>query len=434
MTESDRRDNFDHIVSNPLTDLVHIPGHHDFTPERLRFYRNGNRVHLQYGNDADYTETGSGRELSPDSGDTLTIQSSQRISYPVGFDLLPSAAWQTIGTPEAGDVIAGGLGNPDVDNFDPAAEEYTNSNADGYFWFITADTGTDEALFVEVRDGTILYKTRATLAKGTDVWSRFALWLNWYGVGPCRFIETYTDIVSDSTNPQENRPLAAVANDDGKGPLNGSKRIRFQIHQDSANTGLKLEVGSLGVSIPGRFEYIFKVKEHSTVYNVTNNTRGEYEVVGALRIDPARPLIYTRITGSEFIETPSTNTDADLMVIAADPDETNLGDGDFETPRERSEKNSVIEEVVDNSATGPDADAVGTDVTGAETAQSMTNPGAYQIANAKIRSQGTGSKTEQNTSGKTKSRDLHDIDWGLVLIDSSEIGEHEVDWSIAENQ
>jgi len=47
-------DNFDRDVSNPLLDIVDVAGDKDFTPERLRFFKDGSRVFLQYRTDSTF--------------------------------------------------------------------------------------------------------------------------------------------------------------------------------------------------------------------------------------------------------------------------------------------------------------------------------------------------------------------------------------------
>jgi hypothetical protein len=432
--ESTRKDNFGNDIANPLTDLLSIPGHHDFTPERLRVYRNGDRIFLQYGDDSHYTETDTGRTLKPDEGDVMTVETAQRISYPVGNDIVASMAWGVDRAPEAGDVVAGGYGDPDITNFDPDTKTYTASNADGYFWYLCPDLGLTDILLAEVRDGTILYSTTKTLGSPADVWNRFAQWLNWYDVGPCRFIETYTDVVNREQFPQFNRPLGAVANDDGKGPLHGSKRMRLQVYRDTGTNALAVESGSFGVLVPGNFEYLFKEKFHVQAFDVTDTTDDSYEVVGAIRSDPDRPLIHSRLLDVEVVSTPSTSTNCDILVVSVDPSSTNLSDSDFSSPRERSATNSVIQAATDNTATGPDSTASGTDASGAVTAETVSEIAGYQLGGQIVRSQGSGIETEQRyTQAKSMSRDIYDTDVALVLIDSDEAGIHETKITIAEN-
>jgi hypothetical protein len=229
---SESRDNFDRDVANPLVDLIDVAGEKDFTPERLRYFKDGTPVFLQYGTDPTFSETERGYLLQPESDQTLTLRTAEKAAYQVGFDLWPTMSRQVNGTLQSGDVVAGGYGQLDLLNFDPgavdpsadnpAAGAHTGTDADGYFWYHTVDTGTGEALLAMVQNGTVLDSRIVELVKGIDVFSIMEQRLNWYAVGPCVFRESSTDTVEFPDSPQVNRTVGAVANDDGAGPADGS--------------------------------------------------------------------------------------------------------------------------------------------------------------------------------------------------------------------
>jgi hypothetical protein len=428
-----RVDNFGHLVANPMTDILDVPGEKEVTPERLRFYRNGSRVFLQYGTDNRFEDIDAGVKLKPDSGDTITGRSAERIPYPVGFDLIATMAFQLSQAPQSGDVIAGGFGDPDVDNFDPSTHSYSGSSADGYFFFFTESTGLDRVFLAEVRDGTIVDSLFARPNKGADIWKRVAIWLNWYDVGPGKFIETFTSVGRDRTNPQRNRVLGSVANDDGKGPLFGSKRVRFQVHQDSANSGLVVELGSISGQIPGRFTIKFKDKSHDFTADVSNATSGTFEVVGALKVADGRERVQCIIDDVSIASHPSADS-IKVLVQAVDPSETNYQDSDFSVPVEHSETNSVIRQVEGDgaagNATGPVEDDSGTDSSGPTTSDTMTNPGGYQIASVEVN---VDQSTNRTVVGGDKSRVLTDTDYGLVLIDGNTTGTYSLEIDTKQN-
>lgn len=428
-------DNFDRLITNPLTDILLVPGHHQFTPERQRVYRDGSRVFLEYGSDSGFTNTDAGVTLSPAAGETLSINTTSRVPYPVGYDVLASMAIEVSQEPASGDVVAGGFGDPDVANFDPETETYSGSSADGYFFYVTSDTGFNEVLLAMVRDGSILDSVRASLTEPMDVWKRLELALNWYDVGPCLFRETYTDVAGGRTDPQYNDLLSAVANDNGKGPLHGTKRLQVQCHQASGNSGLTAEVGSLAAQVPGRYDPLFKTKDHTMNVSVSNTVDETYEVVGALTTDPDQPLIEGQIIDIEVSNTPSSGAKAEVLVITIDPSETNYSDSDFSVPPEHSNQNSIIEQAVGDTGggsapTGPDADAAGTDSTGAATATTMTNPGGYQVGRSKINQTGSGNT---NQTGKNKDRIVPDTDYALVLVDADTSGTYEIEFATRQN-
>jgi len=429
-----REDNFDNLIANPLTDLLDVAGEKDFTPERLRLYANGSRIYLQYGDDPRYEESPAGHILKPGEDEVLTMPTAERVAYPVGYDLITSMAFELSQAPQPGDVAGGGLGRLDLANFDPSTEEYSGSNADGYFWYFTNQTGLSSALLAGVRDGTIFYKRRVPLQKPGDVWSILAGWVNWYDVGPCVWHQRYTDIENNPNDPQQNDIIGAVANDDGKAALIGSHRVRMSVYQAAGNSGLELEAGSLGVSVPGRFDYKFKKKSHSHTVNVTDATDEQYQFVGAMRTDPARQTIKLQIRDVSVVSRPSDTANVDVLVQSISPEETSFLSGDFETPAEHSDKNSVVEIATDNTATGPLADAAGTDATGADTGNTTTDPGGYQIYRDSIsQTSGQGNDETSTRGGVGGVRSVYDLDWAIIALDADETGDYELDFVTAQN-
>jgi len=161
-------------------------------------------------------------------------------------------------------------------------------------------------------------------------------------------------------------------------------------------------------------------------------------VFNIIQTDSDRPLVQSVIDQISIRKTPSSTTDAEVIMVSVDPSSTNYVDGDFSVPVEHSEQNSAIRQVEGDGAagapTGPDASAVGTDVDGAETANILTNPGGYQIGHASISSTSdAGGTSAQRTLGISRRRVLTDLDYGLIIIDSDEQGEHKVEIETLQN-
>lgn len=426
-------DNFDRLVSGELTEILDVAGEKDFTPERLRYYKDGTRRFLQYGDDANYTETAAGHLLEPAAGQTLTLETASRVPYPVGVDLWPSAARRITQAPQAGDVVGGGFGVIDLANFDPATVTYSGTTADGYFWYHTADTGLDRVLFAGVRNGTVFDSFETDLGKAADVLTILEQRLNCYDVGPSLFRETYTD-TDDRTNPQVNETIGSVSADDGKGSAVFSHRVTMAVHQAAGNSGLGIEAGSIGVKASYDPSYKFKSKRHGMTLDVTNTTDETYQVVGAIRGDNDRPEVTLRVESIDIKTTPGTDTnDIDVLLISVDPAETDADGAAFETPVEHNPTNSVVEMVEDNTLTGPDAGDAGTGVGGPTTSNTMADPGGYQIGGRSVRTEGTGSKTSSSTGGEVGSREIPDTDICLILADSTTAGTFEIDAITAQN-
>jgi hypothetical protein len=413
-------DNFDRLVVNELTDLVNIPGEKDFTPERLRFFKDGTRRFLQYGTDSTHTETDTGRKLEPGSGQTLTLKSTERLTYPVGIDLWPSASYRLLAEPQSGDAAGWGYGKIDLANFDPESEEWSGTDADGYFAIYTESTGTGNVLLIGARNGTVFNKTTVSKQKAADTLSIIEARLNWYDVGPAVFRESFTDVANDSFDPQQNPILGAIANDDGKGAALGSQRPQFAIHQASGNSGFGLEAGSIAVKASSMPNFQFKTKSHTMTLEYQNPT-GEFQVLGAIRGDNDRPTIHLRFPEIEISETPGSGTNRTKVVfVAVHPDEADADTKTFSTPPEHSSANSVVEHVEDNTITGPDEDGSNTDVSGPDTTNDMDNPGGYQLAADVVGSDsGSGGVFDASQSGR---REVADTDIALVLGSGSTSG------------
>jgi len=168
-------------------------------------------------------------------------------------------------------------------------------------------------------------------------------------------------------------------------------------------------------------------------FDVTVSDGNSFEAVGAIRLDPNRKINRLKVVNTDIVATPSDTTDARCLLFAIDPSSTNISDSQFSTPRELSENNSIVETANDNSATMPDAGDAGTDSTGAVTAETVTNPGGYQVGYHGTYSQGQGSSLERNSVSRKGEREIHDTDWAIIAIESDETGTHEVDFITEEN-
>ena len=443
------RDNFDREVANPLLDLVDVAGEKQFTPERLRFFKDGQRVFIQYGTDPTYAESDQGHLLMPGSGQTCTLRTAEKAAYQVGYDLWPTQSRQINGTLQTGDVVGGGYGRIDIQNFDPtvidpdadnpAAGAYTGTDADGYFWYHTVHTGTKRTLLALVQNGEVLDSRIVELVTGADTFTIMEQRLNCYAVGPSVFNEISTDVMQFPDRPQLNRVVGAVANDDGQGSADFSHHGIFAIKQGAGNSGLELEAGSIALRTPGTAEPQFKVKGHAMAFDNTNTTLGTYQALGAIRIHPDREVVKLRIQDMNIVNTPgqSTNT-CRVLVMSVDPANTNADTFTFGVPREHSESNSVLREleVAGDAATpltGPVEDAPGTDATGAVEANTTDNPGGYQIGRTTITPEGAGTSTAASESQSVGNRELYPGDIGIIWVDSNTAGIHEVDILTSQN-
>jgi len=430
----DTTDNFGRLSVGEITEILDVAGEKDFTPERLRYYKDGSRRFLQYGTDANYSETDAGHLLEPDADQTLTLETTNRTPYPVGADIWPSMARRITQAPQAGDAVGGGFGVIDLANFDPSAISYSGTDADGYFWYHTADTGLSSVLLVVVRNGTILDTFETDLNTAASTLTIIEQRLNCYDVGPSVFRETFTDVADNRNRPQKNVTIGGVANDDGKGSAVFTHRVTMAVSQAAGNTGLGIEAGSIGVKASYDPAYKFKTKNHPMDLTTENSTPGTYEVVGAIRGDPTRPENILTVDAVDIKTTPGPDvTDTTVLIIAVDGSESNAVDGDFSTPEEHNPANSIVEIAEDNTLTGPDFEDVGTDIDGPVLAGTMTDPGGYQTGYKSVSTEGTGSKTSTTTGGEVGRREIPDTDLALVLADTSTAGSFTIDAITSQN-
>jgi len=430
----DSSDNFNRQVANPLLDIVDVAGDKEFTPERLRYFKDGSRVFLEYGTDSTYEKVPRGHLLKPGSDQTVTMRTAQKAPYQVGYDLWPSFSYRVNGPIQTGDVVGGGYGPIDIDNFDPSTLTYSGSEADGIFLFHTEDTGLSEAELVMADSGTVLDTERVKRQQAASILSLIEWRHNWYAVGPGVAREAYTDQDENPDDPQVNRTLGAVANDDGGGPTSGTHRVTLAASQAAGNSGLELKMGSIGVRAPGPALPEWKQKGHSMNLENTNTTPDTYQVCGAMRIEPTRPNVLLRITGIEISATPGSDTNRTrILLLAVDSTQTNATGLTFTTPLEHSESNSVLREVEDNTITGPFIDAGAADSTGATLANTGTNPGGYQLARESVSVEGTGGKTSVTATGQTGTRDMLEGDICLILVDSDTAGTAQIDVATEQN-
>jgi hypothetical protein len=430
------RDNFDRNVSNELKDIIELPGEKDFTPERYRYFVNGNRRFLMYGDDANYSETQAGRLLTPDAGMTQTFRSAERAFYPVGNDLWVSIAQAIPTLPDEGDAVISGYGDPNIQNYNPDTRTWGGTTADGYLGIFDADTGTDTVHEVIVQSGTVVYRNDLELRKDADILSIFERQLNWYDVGQSVLKQSFTAIDQHPNDPQQNRTIGATAVDDGQAAALGSQRPVVAVTQAEGNTGLEVEVGSMGIRTPGPAEPNYKTKAHRITATVS--TTDTWQAVGAIRGQPSRNVTKLRLNSINILSTAGSNTNTRVLVVSVDRVNTNATDifngqthADL-VPNEHSKKNSVVEQIVDNTITVPIEDDPGTDVTGAVSANTADNPGGYQIGNDSFTTETAQGNQTVFEEGITPNRELNDRDVGVILVQSAETGD--VDLSLVTGQ
>lgn len=405
-------DAFGTQIADSTTNEADIAGHYEFTPERWRFYVNGNREFLQYTSSPKYTETADGHRLTPAAGDTLEFLTAERYRYIVGYTIEPSWALEINQSLQSGDAVVLGYGDADLINgTESAGVRSLGPSADGWFWKWDAETGDSEVKLMEVRAGDVRDSTTVALEKPLTIWKRLATNLNWYNVGHAEYVETFTQSNSPTDPQQENRVRGYTAVDDGKGPESGNKHLRLQVHAGSGTSGFEVELGSVGLKTLGDVDGLVRPKDFAFT-TASHSGGGTFEPLAAFRVAPSRELVNVQFTTIDPVSGPT----GKISVHAVSPEKTDAGEtSGWTTPPENSEANSALQYTTDVS-TFPDS-------TGS-VVSSAANPGGYQIGFGDTRSGGGNRPNE--SADRTQKRGLPDADIGVLLAETSTSGAYDV--------
>lgn len=413
-------DSFNKLIANGTESRADIGSEYDHSPERKRLFINGSRFNLQYNSTTKFEDTVDSYTLKPAAGDTIVYQSAERFRYFVGYIIAASYAFsanKTVDQLTGNDKIVIGYGHTDLEN--------DMANADG--WFIIFEPGLDKgtAKIQQIRNGTVVDEEIIDMVNTLDIYKRIEQRINWYNVGNCEFLETFTD-----DGEQVNERIGALSKDDGKGPESGNQHVSFAVRADSTTTDLELDTGSIGVNILGQATPVLRSKA-AVLREIPHSGSGDYEALFAMRVDPNRKNVVVNITNIEITEL-SQSADAEILAIACDPDNVKDSDGnalvdsDFNVPDEHSAKNSVLEvtEAVDQFP-----DSTGTVVT------STADPGGYQVGFAYTATGGTGVNAQASKqSNVIRKRQIKENDYIVVLgrtgttVDFSTLFVTEQDW------
>lgn len=388
MSDREFADAFGSQVTKGTTNKADIAGHYPYSPERFRFFVNGNRQFIQYNSVSQYNDIVDGHELSPAQGETATLTTTERFRYVVGYVSEPSMALQFSRSLESGDKAVIGYGDPDLNN--------DMASADGWFFIYTPDLADDEVTVAEYRNGTELDSETVSLEKSLTIWKRLAIRFNWYNVGEAKYIETYTE-----NGDQINAEQGKTSVDNGKGPEVGNHPVTFSVQRGASSSALTLESGSVGVQVLGDVEGLVRPKVARFVSDI--GTADTFVPVGAIRVDPNREIVNAQIDVLQPVDF-SSDTDIELIGVAVDPSKTDASG--FDTPAEHNETNSVIEQTTTITEF---PDSTGSVVT------SASDPGGYQIGYGSRYTSGQGSGSKERSSSRTQKRQLSDRDIIVIL-------------------
>jgi len=384
-------DAFGKLIADGTNNKADLTSAFTYSTESYRLYEQGDRVDLRYGDGgAVFGDERDVYKLTPGGDNTLTYQTAKRMRYVVQYGAIWSQALQINRELEAGETIRIYFdGSRPTDNFleDSHGLEVTENGA---------------VMFLN-RNGTRIREKELELARPLTGWTLFQIDFNWYGVGPYRFKQVYTD----GKDRQQNDRIGQIAIEGDRPSRSPNGRITTEVETEGASD-LEVEVGSSGFIVQGGAGVTPTVRQKSTIVDDVSHTGdGEYEPLFAFRVDPDNNLVTMQV---ERLLPTDFDTPLVLNVVAAEPDLTDVNPADFETAPEQSPQASAFQ-LTTNITEFPDND--GNQVT------SAVAPGGYQIGFATSSVEGQGAGRREGAIGVERSRDLHDTDYGVVLARAS---------------
>lgn len=385
----DGKDAFGKPIADSVKNDADIAAHYPFNPERHRLFLNGNRQFVQYNSISKFNQLEDAHELQPASNDSMVFRTAEKFRYRVQYVVKPSIAFEANQSLQSGDKVAFEYGD----------------DTDGWAMEWRGDLASDEVELFVRRNGTTkasrVVKTNTTV---TD-WNRYAAEINWYNVGEARFIETYTD---DADN-QNNELLDDIAVKNERGPQSGNKRIRLRVEAGSSTSDLKVRAGSMGMVTLGDVGGINRPKTHQES-GLTHDGDGNWQALAAMRVDPNNPNVTVNIDNVDPVSGPT----GKLMMIAVDPSKTDASS--WGTPEEHNSQNTAIQTTTSVSTFPDSSGSTGSDI---------SNPGGYQLAFASTEASSNEKSVE--TGARTKKRQLHDTDVGVIVAKSSSNSDYKID-------
>lgn len=398
-------DAFGTLIADNTRNTLNIAAFHPQSPERLRLFKNGTRQFRQYNAISEYTHTDA-HELTPSSGDTLTLASTERPVYVVAYEQQASFALSISQSLQTGDRVRVGY--------------YTDNN--GYLLEQTGADADDEATLIVRRNGSQETTTDVVLGKPLTDFTRMELRTNWYGVGNQRWVQTYTE-----NGEQINEGIGTTSVDGSRGSQTAALPLRFEVTAGSGTSNLTLNAGSLALITQGNGTSIDRAKD--TFNDHTLSQSGSWEPAIAYRVDPDRAEVTVKMAAFTIRET-ATNADTFGLFSVFDPSKVQdvngntLSDGNYTAPEEHSSINSAIQE---NTNVDQIADSSGT------VSSSAADPGGYSLLASGLYT-GTGqARVASDVDRGIVRRTLTERDVGVVLLKSGSTGDVEFDVRFQQN-
>lgn len=377
LRQEEWRDSFGAQVSHQITNVVDVPSHYQFSPERLRYRENGTRTRPE--DSAKFTDEEADWLIEPAGGDTLELFTAERPRYVVGTDAAGSLASRVTQPLQSGDQLRFGLD----DKQSPRNAAYFEING-----------GSDNRIVLE-RGGTEVATKTWTYPDGLDETTpiRYEIQYNWYGVGAYRFNLFYTeDAEPINTN------VGKLATVDQTSTNDGNFHILQEVTADAGTSGLGMVSGSMGYLVFGDASPTSRAKQGRIIGSTDNYSgTGDYEPLAAIRVAPDEANVFAQLASLSVV--PS-GGDGELIALVFDSDDTDASG--FETPQQMTPRNTAIEQTTNVTEF---KDESGNIVTNSQ------NPNGYQVAFTASDVTGVGASQTREASGQSREiRPLYEDD------------------------
>lgn len=339
-------------IASPTRNVIDIASHYNFSPERLRLFRNGSREFIQYGSISQFSDEVDYWSLQPDAGDSMHIESAESGTYVVNY--LMQSSWAF--------ALNQALSDGDVLRYGP----YNGANG-WYFEQRGTDHGPMEGDIIEERNGTeTTLKANVSLGAPLTDWVRRECQFGWYNVLNQTWRETITD-----DGQASNDIFSRTSNDGARGPETGNLNLWLEVEASASTTDLELLAGSMGMITLGDPTSLNRDKpQYNSV--TLSGTANAWEPVLALRIDPDNPHVNMQFSLLNIL---SYSSNATCELVVASFDASNTDASGWSLPEYHHDKNSAVETTTNVSQV---ANASGTQ----EDLAAGTKFGGYTIASS----------------------------------------------------
>lgn len=396
-------DVFGKMIADGTRNVLDVPSHYPYNPERWRIMVDGTRVFPEYDTVTQYTHGGDVHELTPAAGETVILETNELPRYVVQYEQVASFAWNLNKSLVSGDIAR--VGPFDDDN--------------GWFIEHNGDHTDNQVDLVIRRDGTDTRVENVSLPKSVLNWNMYRNRYSWYNVGPSEWQQFYAD--GNDGIIKEIGKIAIEGTD--RGPKKGNVPLRYEITASGSTTGLQMNAGSCALVVLGNTRIRTRAKSHK--FEDAIGTINTWNALRVFQVKDDYKIINTSLLKMYAL---NYSEDADVEIAAMImPNEKVTFDADgWSTPELWNATNNALETRSDITGFPDNSGTIGA---------TATNPGGYQVGRAAIELLGAQLRQGVMPSEvESIKRDMPNLDYLVIIGKSATAGtvtyeiEFEQDW------